>query len=163
MKRVIIVRHAKSVHYGYDDDFNRDLADRGIEDAERLSQLLNSMNIKPDLIISSPATRARHTAEIYCSNLPYDAKNIRFDDDLYEGISTQEFIDLLQQLDNKIETVMVFGHNPTVYYLVYNLLKHFTSDMPTCSTIGLDFQVGQWSKVSAREAKIAFHLTPKNS
>ncbi len=40
MKRVIIVRHAKSVPYGYDDDFHRDLTDRGIHDAEKISSKL---------------------------------------------------------------------------------------------------------------------------
>ncbi len=163
MKRVIIVRHAKSVHFGYDDDFHRDLTDRGIDDAERISMNLKDLNIMPDLIITSPATRTLHTAEIYCSNLNFNIDDIRLEEDLYEGISTQEFVDMLQELPDAIETVFVFGHNPTVYYLVYNMVKHFTSDMPTCSTVCLDFKVDQWAKVAAREAKIAFHLTPKNS
>ena len=46
MKRVVIVRHAKSVPYGYDDDFNRGLKDRGHNDAGIISDKLKEEDIK---------------------------------------------------------------------------------------------------------------------
>lgn len=162
MKRVIIVRHAKSVPYGYDDDFYRDLTERGENDAERISTKLKSLDINPDLVIASPATRTMHTASIFCQNLGYDRARIRQVKDLYEGITTQYFIEFLQKLPEDIQTVFIFGHNPTVYYLVYNLVKYFNSDMPTCSTVALDFQVEKWTEVSVRGAQVAFQITPKS-
>ena len=162
MKRVIIVRHAKSVPYGYDDDFNRDLTERGISDAKKISLRLGEMGVLPDLVIASPAKRAMHTASIYCLNLGYDLKAIRQENVLYDGLTTQDFIDMLQQLPEEVETVYVFGHNPTIYYLVYNLVKYFKSDMPTCSTVALEFQVDKWPEVSARGGKEAFQLIPKS-
>jgi phosphohistidine phosphatase len=115
----------------------------------------------PDLVVSSPATRALHTATIYCQNLNYNPDKIQKESDLYEGLTTQELVGFLQKLPEEINTVYVFGHNPTVYYLVYNLVKYFNSDMPTCSTVALDFDVEQWKDVTARGAKIAFQLVPK--
>ena len=162
MKRVIIVRHAKSVPYGYDDDFHRDLTERGVNDALKISQELRNRIVFPDLMIASPATRTMHTASVFCENLDYSTSSIRQVDNLYEGMTTQSFVDLLQQLPEDVKTVFVFGHNPTVYYLVYNLVKYFNSDMPTCSTVGLDFQVEKWSEVSARVGQVAFQLTPKS-
>lgn len=162
MKRVIIVRHAKSVPYGYDDDFSRDLADRGISDATKISLRLQEMNIFPDLVIASPARRTMHTAAIYGQNLGFDIESIRQDEDLYDGLTTQSFVELLQRLPEEAQTVFFFGHNPAVYYLVYNLVKYFNSDMPTCSTVALDFQVEKWPEVSARGAQVAFQLTPKS-
>lgn len=162
MKRVIIVRHAKSVPYGYDDDFYRDLTERGESDAERISERLRSLDVSPDLVIASPATRTMHTASIFCQNLGYDRAKIRQEEDLYEGITTQYFIEFLQKLPEDIQTVFIFGHNPTVYYLVYNLVKYFNSDMPTCSTVALDFQIENWSEVTARGAQVAFQITPKS-
>jgi phosphohistidine phosphatase len=162
MKRVIIVRHAKSVPYGYDDDFSRDLAERGITDAEKISLRLREMGVFPDLVIASPATRTMHTAAIYCQTLGYDVVSIRREVVFYEGLTTQEFVELLRELPEKFQTVFVFGHNPTVYYLVYNLVKYFNSDMPTCSTVALDFEVQTWKDVSARGAKMAFQFTPKS-
>ena len=162
MKRVIIVRHAKSVQYGYDDDFNRDLTDRGINDAEKISSRLKEMGLAPDFVIASPATRTMHTANIFCNNLGYDTKSIRQEPAFYGEITTQGFIDYIQQLPENIETVFIFGHNPAVYYLVYNLVKYFNADMPTCSTVAIDFQVDKWNEVNALGGKVAFQLVPKS-
>jgi phosphohistidine phosphatase len=162
MKRVVIVRHAKSVPYGYDDDFHRDLAERGIHDAEKISSRLSEMGISADLVIASPANRTMQTATIFCRNLTYQSTLIRQEEDFYEGLTTQAFIDYLKELPEKVQTVFIFGHNPTVYYLVYNLVKYFNSDMPTCSTVALDFQVDSWKEVSARGGQVAFQITPKS-
>lgn len=161
MKRVIIVRHAKSVPYGYDNDFYRDLNDRGISDAEKISSRLKEMNVTPDMVIASPATRTMHTASIFCNSLGYDSKSIREESAFYEGMTTHDFVDLVQKLPEEAQTVLFFGHNPTVYYLVYNLVKYFNADMPTCSTVALDFEVQTWKDVSARGGKLAFQLVPK--
>jgi phosphohistidine phosphatase len=162
MKRVIIVRHAKSVPYGYDQDFHRDLTDRGIHDAEKISTQLKETGIVPDLVMASPAVRTMHTANIFCKNLGYDVESIRQEPEFYEGATTQDFIDVFQQLPEDVQTVFVFGHNPSVYYLVTNLLKYFNADMPTCSTVAVDFPVVKWAEVIARGGKLAFHLTPKS-
>jgi len=162
MKRVIIVRHAKSVPYGYDNDFYRDLSDRGESDADLISKKLKVLGVNPELVIASPATRTMHTATIFCQNLGYDKAKIRQEEVLYEGLTTQSFVEILQTLPETVQTVFVFGHNPTVYYLAYNLVKYFNSDMPTCSTVAIDFPVEKWSEVSTRVGQLAFQLTPKS-
>lgn len=161
MKKVIIVRHAKSVQYGYDNDFYRDLTERGKDDAAKISKRLNSLGVIPDLVIASPATRTMHTATIFCKNLGYDPTEIRQEEIFYQGLTTQGFIDMLHDLPETVHTVFVFGHNPTVYYLAYNLVKYFNSDMPTCSTVALDFPVEKWKDISARGGQVAFQITPK--
>lgn len=162
MKRVVIVRHAKSVPYGYDDDFNRDIKNRGHNDANLISMKLTEENIKADLIISSPAKRALKTANIYAENLNYPEGKILLKEELYDGITTQDFIDMLNNLQENIKTVFIFGHNPTVYYLCSNLIKYFNSDMPTSSTVGIDFDVESWKDVSARKGKLAFQFVPRD-
>lgn len=162
MKRVVIVRHAKAVPYGYDDDFCRKLQPKGKEDAALLSSRLNGDKITPDLIISSPAKRALKTAKIYAKTFRYPKDQIQKIEELYEGMTTQDFIDLLQQIPENIQTAFVFGHNPTVYYLINNLVRFFNGDMPTCSTVGIDFGVDNWKDISARTGDVAFHLVPRN-
>ena len=98
MKRVVIVRHAKSVPYGYDDDFNRDLKSRGVTDAEKISSELKNMGIKPDAMVSSPAKRALKTATIFSENLGFNKNEIREVEDIYDGLTTSEFIDLIHEL-----------------------------------------------------------------
>ena len=161
MKRVVIVRHGKAVPYGYEDDFNRDLRDRGKGDAALVSQELRNRNVVPDLIISSPAKRAIKTARIFADNLGYSRSSIREEQGIYDGLTTNEFIEIIRYLSEEIETVFFFGHNPGFYYYVANLLKEFRSDMPTTSTVGIDFEVQNWTEVEARSGNMAFHLIPR--
>ena len=160
MKRVILVRHAKSVSHGYDQDYDRTLAERGEEDALTISLELQKMNIHPDLIIASPAVRTSQTAWIFADTLEYSKKTILFAKKLYSGMTSESFLTMLQELEDEKETVIIFGHNPTVYYYMHFLLKDFTDDVPTCSTVGIDFEVDSWVKLRDHQGKMAFRFIP---
>lgn len=161
MKRVVVVRHAKSVHYGYDDDFNRDLSDRGKKDARLVSSELARKGILPDIMVSSPAKRAIKTARIYAENLNFEKKEILEVEDIYDGLTTSEFIELINKFPGNVNTGFIFGHNPGFHYFVSNLLPSFGGDMPTCSTVGIDFEVNTWGEVEARAGILAFQFVPK--
>lgn len=161
MKRVVIVRHAKSIPYGYDNDFNRDLSDRGKNDAKLISQELKRKGVVPDAMISSPAKRAIKTARIFAENLGFNRKDILEAEVIYNGQTTSEFLEMIQKLPEETETVFIFGHNPGFHYFVSNLLKNFDGDMPTCSTVGVDFNVDTWKNTEARTGQKAFHLVPR--
>jgi phosphohistidine phosphatase len=161
MKRVFIVRHAKSVHYGYDDDFNRDLQERGTKDARLVSRELNRLGIKADAMISSPAVRALKTARIFADNMDFKKKNIREMEEIYEGLSTSDFIDIINVLPDDIETAFFFGHNPDFHYITRNLLKYYNEEMPTCAAVGIDFDVDKWKYVKSRTGKQFIRLVPE--
>ena len=161
MKRVVIVRHAKAVPYGYDDDFNRDLIGRGKNDANIISKELRKDRIAPDIIISSPARRAIKTARIFADNLEYDRDEIIENEDLYFNLTTGGFIDIIRSLTDDADTVFFFGHNPDFHTFSENLLEHYIRVMPTCSTVGIDFDANNWQNIGAREGTLAFHLIPK--
>ncbi len=160
MKHVILVRHAKSISYGYDQDYDRTLTDRGEEDAQTISQELKKLDIHPDLIIASPAVRTSQTAWIYADALGYDKKMIRFEKKLFSGKTSENFLAMLQELEDEKETVIVFGHNPTIYYYMNYLMRHFTDEVPTCSTVGIDFDVDSWSKLRSGQGEMAFRFIP---
>ena len=160
MKRVIIVRHAKSISYGYDQDYDRILTERGEEDAQKISLELRKMNIHPDLIIASPAVRTSQTARIYAGTLGYPDKSILFKKKLYTGMTSDNFLAMLKELEDEKETIMVFGHNPTVYYYMHFLIRNFTDDVPTCSTVGIDFDEDSWSKLRECQGEVAFRFIP---
>ena len=160
MKRIILVRHAKSVSHGYDQDYDRTLTDKGEEDARTISLALRKMNIHPDLIIASPAVRTTQTARIYAETLGYPFNTILFDKKLYSGKTSEKFLAMLKELEDEKETVMVFGHNPTIYYYMHFLIHIFNDDVPTCSTVGIDFEVDSWSKLRERDGRMAFRFIP---
>src|SRR4029434_8634311 len=77
MKTLFLIRHAKS---SWDDaalsDKDRPLDDRGKRDAPKMGKRLAKRDVKPDLILSSPAVRARTTAEIIAKKLDYKRNDI---------------------------------------------------------------------------------------
>lgn len=161
MKRVVIVRHAKSVPYGYGDDFNRNLTASGEKDAAKIVLELQQRGIKADSMISSPAKRALKTAHIFAQSLDFDKNKIIEVKDLYDGMTTSQFIKLINELRESADTAFFFGHNPDINYFADNLLKDFGREMPTCSTVGIDFDVAQWTDVEARMGERAFHFIPQ--
>jgi phosphohistidine phosphatase len=161
MKRVVIVRHAKAVPYGYDDDYTRDLTDRGVNDAQLIGKELKKLGITADRMISSPANRAIQTALIFAENLGFNKKEIVEIENIYNGLTTSEFLGLIKKLPDSVQTTFFFGHNPGFHYFANNLLEQFYDDMPTCSTVAIDFNVDSWKKVEARSGKKAFQLVPR--
>ena len=161
MKRVIIVSHAKSVPYGYEDDFNRNLTERGEKDAAKVSSELKQRGIKADIMVSSPAKRALKTAHIFAENLGFEINNIFYERIMYNGMTVSQFLELVYESHESADTVFFFGHNPDFHFFVVKLLHDFGIEMPTCSTVGIDFDVEQWKDVEVRKGKKAFHLTPQ--
>ncbi len=161
MKLIVIVRHAKAVPYGYEDDFNRNLTERGEKDAEKISSELQQRGMKVDIMVSSPAKRALQTAHIFAENLGFDKNKITEVKDIYEGMTTSQFLELIHELRESGETVYFFGHNPDFHYFADNLLKDLGIDMPTCSTVGIYFDVARWKDVEPRKGEKEFHFTPR--
>ncbi len=158
-----MVRHAKAESGGFDNDFNRKLHPRGEADAIQLAQQLNALGVVPNRIISSSANRAISTARIYSEHLNFPSENIELWSEYYEGVTTQDLIDKLQESPNSIDVICIFGHNPTVHYLVHNMCSNFNHDTPTCATAIIDFKANSWQDIKAREGNITHHLTPKAS
>jgi phosphohistidine phosphatase len=160
MKRLIIVRHAKTIQHGYDQDYDRTLTDRGEDNADRISIEMAKVAIIPDLIISSPAVRTTQTTKIYAKNFGYPTGNVRYEKKLYTGMQSGSFSRMLQELDDKHTTVMVVGHNPTVYYYMDYLLPDFSLDVPTCSTVVIDFDIDHWEDLTERSGKMTHRWIP---
>jgi phosphohistidine phosphatase len=82
-KTFVLVRHAKS---SWSDptlsDFERPLNNRGLRDAPKMARFLK---ISPDLLISSPAQRARQTAQIFAEAKLYSQEDILYQDAIYEA------------------------------------------------------------------------------
>ncbi|MCK9414230.1 MAG: histidine phosphatase family protein [Prolixibacteraceae bacterium] len=160
MKSLVLVRHAKTIQYGYDQDFDRTLTERGENNADRISGEMVKIGITPDLIIASPAVRTMQTTKIYAGNFGYPAGNVRYEKKLYTGMQTTTFLQLLCELDDRHTTVMVVGHNPTIYFYLELLLPDFSLDVPTCSTIVIDFNIDNWSELRAHSGILAHRWIP---
>jgi phosphohistidine phosphatase len=75
MKTLILVRHAKSSWKNISlDDFDRPLNKRGKKDAQLMGKKLKERQVVPDLILSSPAKRARKTAKAFAKAIAFPKK-----------------------------------------------------------------------------------------
>ena len=162
MKTLLLVRHAKSSR---DDptlpDKERPLNDRGKRDAPKMGERLAKLDVKPDLILSSPAIRALATAELIAKKLDYKAKDIVADERLYATTATA-LLEVIHQLDDKPKRVMLFGHNPELTELAHRLSSEIT-DMRTCAVAEFCFATTSWSTVGEQEPTKATLHSPKSS
>ena len=142
-------------------DKDRPLDDRGKRDAPKMGKRLAKRNVKPDLILSSPAMRALATAEIIAKKLDYKLEDIVVEDRLYAS-EADNLLSVIHELGDKLERVMLFGHNPELTELAHRLSSEIT-DMPTCAVAEFTFATKSWSNISkAKLAKVALDY-PKKS
>ena len=114
MKTLVLVRHAKSSWSDPSlDDFDRPLNKRGERNAPEMGRRLGESGLQPDIFVSSPANRARSTAEIIAKELDYPADNIIYHGDLYHA-SPGDLLEAVRSLGDNIETAFLFGHNPGI-------------------------------------------------
>ena len=146
MKTLFLIRHAKSSR---DDpalaDKDRPLNDRGQRDAPKMGKRLAKRHVAPDLILSSPATRALKTAQIIAKKLDYKRKNILVNDRLY-AVEASELLDVLRKLGDAVECAMLVGHNPELTELAHRLSSKINR-MPTCAVAELTFDAKSWSRI----------------
>src|SRR6266550_4389939 len=162
MKTLFLIRHAKSSRDNTAlADKDRPLNDRGKREAPRMGKRLAKRRVKPDLILSSPATRALATAEIIAKKLDYKPRNIVVDDRLY-AVEAEQLLDVIRQLDDGAKRVMLIGHNPELTELAHRLSSKITH-LPTCAVAEFKFNVKSWSNIGkAKLAKVALDY-PKKS
>jgi phosphohistidine phosphatase len=160
MKTVVICRHAKSDWSQDLADFDRPLNSRGEVDAPMMGKVLAQSGFMPDLILTSPANRAKTTAHYVAKALRY-SQPIREEQGIYHQGATF-ILDLLSNLPDSVQSVMVFGHNPTLESVVGQLLGtkgHIT--MPTAAMACLTHWSNRWKEATPGQFGLQWHLIPK--
>ncbi len=161
MKTITIIRHAKS-SWDYPElpDVIRPLNKRGIDAAVQVGRHLAKLHEKPDLIISSPATRAYHTAVCVAQILGYRLKNISVEPTVYfEG--EQGIMNLLREQSDLNDHVFVFGHEPTCSDLIYTLTSERIGKFATASVCKIELDIDDWKDIYQASSKKVFLIGPK--
>lgn len=160
IKTLVLCRHAKSDWPGGMQDIKRPLKGRGLADANRQAALLASQGFRPDLIIASPARRAWQTAEIFARQLVYQA-DIQEARSVYFG-DEADLLALVQRLPAEVNTVMIFGHNPTMEDALTQLLGATVPfQLPTCAMACLESMSSDWAAFQGRNLNLRWLLVPR--
>jgi len=161
-KELLLVRHAKSSWDDpYLDDHDRPLNERGLQNAPEMGKRLQGLSIRPEVWISSTALRAITTAEIIAEQVGFPQDQIQRTKDLYHASAT-ELQEIISELDDQIDSVVFFGHNPGVTSLFANLYGLPIDNVPTCGVVHLQFNENTWSAVSSAPPARAYFDFPKN-
>ena len=156
--QLLLLRHGKSDWSVGVDDFHRPLINRGKRGAERIGLRLLQQALQPDLIISSPAVRAKVTAQMCCMAMGLDARRVDEDRRIYAaGLSEQ--LKVLRTVPEQTRRLMLVGHNPGMEMLLSWLaqdeipLPEDGKLMPTATLARLSFNC-PWSEIENSCARL---------
>jgi phosphohistidine phosphatase len=160
MKTLLLLRHAKS---DWDDrslpDFDRPLADRGEKDAPRMGKALAKQGPIPDLIVSSPAVRARQTTEAFVNAAQLELTP-QYEDSIYAA-EPAILMRLIRKLPDSKSCVLMVGHNPGFEEIVSRLTGQH-EHMPTAALAYITFQIDHWEDLEDGTGTLVWLLTPKS-
>jgi phosphohistidine phosphatase len=161
MKELIITRHAKS-DWGTEflRDIDRPLGERGYRDAYTMCEWYQLHKPLPELIVTSPATRALNTALIFQRCLGLKLEQVKIDEGIYEA-PAEKILLTLQQLPESASRIMVFGHNPGFTNLCNQLSDVFFDNVPTCGMVSYKHN-GKWKDIQPKKATVNYYQFPKD-
>lgn len=163
MKKVFIIRHAKSDQTFYGNDFERPLNDRGKKNAPLMAERLFKLQKAIDAFIASPAKRAKQTALAFATVFEAPEEKIIFISALYHA-PANVFYDVIAALPDNLNSVAIFSHNPGITYFVNSLHEKVNVDnMPTCGIFAVEADIEHWKDFIKAKKNFLFFDYPKLS
>lgn len=157
MKQLILFRHAKSRWDQLVNDIERDLEQIGVERAMKSAQKLSeALDFEPQKWFSSPAVRARKTADV--ARQYFNQPEIEIIDKLY----TFSFFDLLKvvkNFDDQLDSAIIFGHNEAFTEFVNRMGNQYIENLPTSGVALIAFETDSWNNIEKGTTRLI--LKPK--
>jgi len=161
MKMLYLIRHAKSDWSNlFLRDFDRPLNERGEFSAPLMGDHLMKKGIKPDLILSSPALRAKTTAVIIAEKLSSPLNAILYVPSLYES-DVDTILSLIRTTSEDIETLFIVGHNPELTECANLITQAEIENIPTCGVVEMRLKENSWDRIGINSAELVSLDTPK--
>jgi len=167
MKKLYLLRHAKSDYPAGVDDHERPLNTRGRNDSLKMGKYLKENNILPQKIISSDAKRTTETINNIIKSAAIDIK-AEFTSGLYLA-TPGEMLKQIAKTSEDIESLMVVSHNPGTEQLAKILTRSGTPEAisliklkyPTCGLTILTINAESWEKIEPACAFMEDFIVPK--
>jgi phosphohistidine phosphatase len=166
MRRLMLLRHAKSAWPANTADRDRPLATRGREAAPVMGRYLAEELLLPDLVLISPAKRTAETWELVKPMLP-EKPPTHYEPRIYEA-SRERLLKVVQETEPEIRTLLMIGHNPGFEELATKLSGHgdryaaarMAQKYPTCGLAVIDFSIEDWRDLAAQGGRLDRFVTP---
>jgi len=164
MKKLIFVRHGRAEEAAEEfTDFERSLTPKGKYISKAMAHSFTEIEKSPDMIVSSPAFRALETAIIFAGEFRIKPEKVIIDSNLYYRMNFQYLTNLLSSIDNDIDTIMLFGHNPSFSDLSNSLSENGCEYIPKTGITVISFNIKKWTDLKQRTGKLMYFLKPEKT
>jgi phosphohistidine phosphatase len=166
MRRLLLLRHAKSDWPEDMADADRPLNERGRAAAPQIGAFLAKQELVPQLALVSRARRTHETWNLVAEALgPVEAK---FDERLYAAAS-DTILNVIRETPADIETLLVIGHNPGLERLAASFAKSGDADairrmskkFPTAGLAVIELPLNDWKDAAPPAGRLEMFVTPK--
>ena len=145
MKRIIVMRHAKSSWKDPSlDDHDRPLNKRGRKDCPKMARALIERGWIPQLVLSSTSQRTRETWQRMATEFDTSEIELQWLESFYHG-GPVEVCRQLSKLDDSYSSIMVLGHNPGWEAIVETLCGKAVR-MTTANAVLLEITSDSWQE-----------------
>ncbi|OEJ32701.1 SixA phosphatase family protein [Streptomyces subrutilus] len=168
VRRLVVLRHAKSAWPPDVPDAERPLGPRGLRDAPAVGRWLRGAGCVPDRVLCSPARRTRRTWDLVAAEAGLAAP-VAYEERAY-GASAGELLDLVRETPARVGTLLLVGHNPGLQELVLLLagggeasaLEQAAVKFPTSAIAVLDLP-GPWASLAPGDARLTGLVVPRGA
>ncbi len=144
MKTLCLFRHGKS---SWSDaslpDRDRPLNARGQRDVPLMAEQFQKLDIRPSLIMASPANRAWSTGQLLADQFGYPREFMHRDEPLYLA-SLKTLLEAISNLDDSFNNVVLVGHNPGLTELANYFVADLTDNLPTSGFVAIKSNSRKW-------------------
>jgi len=158
IKKLYLVRHAKSSWKHYVSDIKRPLKKRGQNDAELVAKHTKELFVNPDIVLCSPSERTVQTSEIFINSWELNTSEYYLKTDLYD-FSGEGLIKTIKQCNDTVNILMIFAHNFAVTDFVNTFGTIDINSVPTCGFVVIDFEIDSWKNLD--KGKTVYKVFPK--
>jgi phosphohistidine phosphatase len=161
MKTIYLLRHAKAeVRDEKAPDKERKLVQSGIEDAGTIAKNLRAAGFMPELILSSDPPRALETAKIFAKKLKFEGPEIIINEKIYTTDDAESLLKIIKGLDERYNSIMMVGHDPTLSELAHLLAKAFNFNLPKAGILGIECKKKRWSDIVPGNNQVQLFMAP---
>ena len=158
MKTLLLLRHARAENAAPElSDSNRALNERGKKEAEAIGTFIKKQNSTVEVVLCSPALRARETAELVLAAAEV-AANVRYDQRIYEA-APRQLLEVISEVEAAKNNVLLVGHNPGIEELL-SALTGKGEPMAPGTLAKVDCNFDQWSRVSEDRGNLDWIVRP---
>jgi phosphohistidine phosphatase len=167
LRRLVVLRHAKSAWPEGTPDHERPLAGRGRRDAPAAGRALAETDCLPDLALCSTAVRARQTWELASAQWGTPPP-VRHDRRLYAADVT-DLLTVVHETPSEVEVLLLVGHNPGLEELVLELagdglddtVEEVRTKFPTSAIAVLAWRGPDWRALAPGTALLTSVMVPR--